>query len=218
MCINLIFLTDEPSCSVIRQGLSVEQLRQKLKEEEAAQRKEKAAVNAQSTPEIPSTSSAQPAKDKAPSTSVPPASIPTRKDSSPVKVRLFHTTTYCSFQHPETYTASRRAPQPRKASSNTPYTRTNLTSLASLPCLSLQRHRSRLPLRNHSPRRIPQNDLSRRQLPLLRPPRTQRKRTSPRRQNLGRPKGVRDVFHGMEFPWSTQAYHYRLIRETCTFE
>ncbi|KAI0090013.1 ATP11-domain-containing protein [Irpex rosettiformis] len=69
----------------IEQGLSIEQLKQKLREEETTKRKEKAAVNAQTTSATPNAPSTQVEKDKATSAAVPPVSIPTRKDSSPVK-------------------------------------------------------------------------------------------------------------------------------------
>ncbi|KAI0700434.1 ATP11-domain-containing protein [Cytidiella melzeri] len=67
-----------------QQGLSVEQLRQKLKEEEAALRREKTASAAQAR-DASTSSSARTQKNSAAPASTPTARIPTRTDSSPVK-------------------------------------------------------------------------------------------------------------------------------------
>lgn len=128
-----------------RRGASVAELRQRLKEEAAKQREKLASAAQASTTLYPTLRSEQPKLNSSASTS---ASIPARRDSSPIKVPLSR---QCFFNSHvlSVPAASFNHNQRGKVARNTSYTRASFITVASVSCVSLKGYWPRLSMCNY---------------------------------------------------------------------
>ena len=186
-----------------RQGKSITDLLADLKEQERQkrllQRKEESTKAPEVGPKSPASTSPSSASSHATS---PSSTSSSRKDSSPVKVCNYRSGQVIPMAN--TVLATVKHTEPRQVAGNAAHPRADITTMESLPRVSLRRNWARVPLRD-CPRRKLREDARRRiQVPNLRPSCPARERTG-----RGRDKGarLRVLPDGVGLPWPSAGTH-----------